>query len=97
VALSNAAELINLGRIADYGGRARRKLHLADICALAASRWRTHIPAIDPVDGSGRPGAAIWKKVSGCDGSNGRTSPGRNPVSHGDFERLCHVAINTQI
>jgi ATP-dependent Clp protease adaptor protein ClpS len=44
----------------------RRKQHLTGICALAASRRRTHIPAIDPVDGSGRPGAAIWKVCLGA-------------------------------
>jgi hypothetical protein len=76
---------------------------LADISALAARLRETHIRAIDPVDGSGRPGAAIWESVSG----NSAMAPAgetlrepfldRHPVSRGDFERLCHAAINFQI
>jgi ATP-dependent Clp protease adaptor protein ClpS len=48
---------------------------LADICALAASRRRTHIPATDPVDGSGRPGAAIWKVCLGAMAATGENHP----------------------
>jgi ATP-dependent Clp protease adaptor protein ClpS len=62
VALSNPAGLINLRQIVGPGIDPVAG-HLAGICVLAAGRTPTHIPAIDPVHGSGRPGAAIWKRA----------------------------------
>jgi hypothetical protein len=89
--LSNPPELINLGGSPNRVS-ARRKVHSAGICTLAVSRPPTHIPLIDPADGSVRKGAAIWQRVwELC------ASPGRDPVFRGDFERLCHAAINVQI
>jgi hypothetical protein len=64
VTLSNPSGLINL---AGSPGRAPGLPQAAfdSICALAASRRRTHIPVIDSTDESGRPGAAIWKASLG--------------------------------
>jgi len=68
---------------------AGRKPRLGGICALAVGLPPIHIPVIDPADGSVRRGAVIWQRVwELC------ASPGRRPVFRGDFERLCHAAID---
>jgi ATP-dependent Clp protease adaptor protein ClpS len=53
-----------------------------DICALAAGRRSTHIPAIDPVGGSGRPGAAIWEA---CPGTLSMAPAGEHDLAAGWF------------
>jgi ATP-dependent Clp protease adaptor protein ClpS len=66
---------------------------LIDICALAASRRRTHIPVVDSAVGIGPAGSGDLESVSGnsLDGSGRRASidesSGRYPASHRDFER----------
>jgi hypothetical protein len=98
LALSNRTGLINLGTIVEPENRARRRSHLTDICVLAASRSRAHIPSYRSTDGSGRPGAAIWKACLGTFWMLGQVIIARSRSgSFGDVERQCHVAINSQI
>src|SRR3954447_2283292 len=79
VILSKPAGLLNS---ASSRGResVRRRSHPAEICALAASRWPTHIAAVQRL---GRTGAATLARQETI------TTP--LSVYLWEFERLCHV------
>ena len=63
-ALSNPMELINLAGIAGLGNRPRGRSHLAsDQCACGGPKPDPYSELSIQLVGSGRPGAAIWKRV----------------------------------
>src|SRR5687768_2376381 len=109
-ALSNPMELINLADIAGLGiGPAAGRIW-PGFSALAAGRSRTHIWSYRSswwgraarerrsgnVSGNSLIGSARgWLAPQGA--RRLRRPWSRGPVSRGDFERLCHVAINFQI
>jgi hypothetical protein len=94
--LSNPIGLINLlGSLIRESGLSQAAC--GKYCKLAVKRRWTHIPAVDPADGSGRPGAAIWTIWTSVRDSS--MAPSENIIWSlsafpWDFERLCHVAIN---
>src|SRR5665213_2216167 len=95
ISLSNRFGLINLGR-RRAGFWACRESQPDDVCVLGLRACGE--PVADPYsrlpvqrEGSVRKGAAIWLRArASC------LTPGRRPVFRGDFEYLCHAAIEFQ-